>query len=125
MSVVAGSLFQLFPNNFLNFVCILYLINYIYNFRRSLVHKFIFWPNLMKPSNGLKKIHFLQFGGITFGLKFTKLSGVPLEKQLLIQLQKKFLTFSGTRRFIIMFESPICPYPESDESSPHISILFP
>jgi hypothetical protein len=49
-----------------------------------------------------------------------------LEKLTVPQIVKKFPAFYGTRRFITAFtNSPTCPYPEPDQSSPCPHITLP
>jgi hypothetical protein len=57
--------------------------------------------------------------------KLTTQSKALLEKLIVSQLVQKFSAFYETRRFIIMLTWPATePYPELNESIPHLPTLF-
>jgi hypothetical protein len=63
------------------------------------------------------------FPGVAIGndICATPRSRVLMEKPAVAELVKEFPGFYGTRRFNTAFSDP---YPESDESNPHLPALF-
>jgi hypothetical protein len=63
---------------------------------------------------------------LAFG-PFNYMEQCPSWELIVTQLVKKFPTFYGTQNihYYVHKNPPLVPYPEPDESSPHLPTLFP